>query len=127
MERISGHPALTPKERRLANEYRLWIRVITISDLVPPGRNEIPYERLTGQWRADTPAKMTWPNLPQPTKEHCAAFRRCIRHVLCTKVNPYRRNQPYPLDESLGQWFPRERNTLYDCYATDDGYIWRDG
>ena len=78
LKMMCGARALTKREIRLANEFRLWARITTISDIAEEWGKEIPWERLNGDWRAEPLPHMTWPNLPHPTKAHTAAFRRCL-------------------------------------------------
>ena len=118
MENIAACHKLTPKERRLANEFRLYIKVTCISCLASLDGRGIPYDRLTGRWRADPIPEMRWPDLPQPTPEHAAAFRRCPRHTFCTKASPWQRAGQYTLDDRLGAWFVRPRLCLFTCYAS---------
>ena len=50
MEHICGCKILRPrKERILVNEYRLWMRVTCISELVTPDGSSIPIDRLFGE------------------------------------------------------------------------------
>ena len=72
MEHIAACHRLTPKERRLANEFCLYIRVTCISCLASLDGRGIPYDHLTGGWRADPIPEMRWPDLPQPTPGHCS-------------------------------------------------------
>ena len=126
MENISACHKLTPKERRLANEFRLYIRVTCISCLGSLDGRGIPYDRLTGSWRADPIPEMRWPDLPQPTPGHVAAFRRCLRHTFCTTTSPWQRAGQYNLDDRLGAWFIRPRLCLFNCYVSPQTIHWRD-
>ena len=125
MEPIAASKTIKRIERKLANECRLWLRVPCLSDLTTANGVGIPFERLSGRWRARKLPNMTWPDLPQPTKKHWAAFRKCLRHTCCTKVSPYRQGF-YLLDEPLGQWFVRPRTSLHECYTSREGIFWRD-
>ena len=69
---------------------------------------------------------MRWPDLPQPTPAHAAAFRRCLRHTLCTTTSPWQQAGQYSLDKKLGAWFIRPRLCLHTCYASHQAIYWQD-
>ena len=78
MERIVASKHLMPREKQLANEFRLFIRVTCISCLATNDGKGIPFDRLTGHWRAPALPSKKWLDLPEPTKAHAAVFRRCL-------------------------------------------------
>ena len=78
------------------------------------------------EWRATASPNRQWPNLPKPTKDHAAAFRKCIRKTICTTSSPYKRNGPYELDNHLGRWHICERTIQHTCYISATGIHWRD-
>ena len=125
MEPITASKTIRRIERKLANECRMWLRVLCLSDLTTANGIGIPWERLTGRWRVRKLPNMTWPELPQPIIKHCAAIRKCLRHTCCTKVSPYRRGF-YLLDDPIGQWFIRQRTSLHECCTSREGTFWRD-
>ena len=88
MEVIADSKGLTPKEKQLANEMRIWLRVICILDLADVEGVSIAWNRLTGKWRGISAGNWVWPNQPTPSHEHWSAFRRCLRYTFCTSVSP---------------------------------------
>ena len=68
----------------VANNCRLWLRVITISDLADISGRTIPFDRLNGKWRANVDNNRSFPICPTPLAKYFAIFRRLIRHAFCT-------------------------------------------
>ena len=48
LEMMCGARSLTKRDIKLANEFRLWARITTISDIAEEWGTEIPWERLNG-------------------------------------------------------------------------------
>ena len=74
MELIAANTTLSPNDKLLASECRLWLRVITISDIADVDGQSIQIRQLKGFWRAILPPDILWPQLPTPSKRHWSAF-----------------------------------------------------
>jgi len=83
MELFAGHTPpnrryastyLTPKEKRRANEFRMSLGIICVSDLATLDGKYIPLDRLSGSWRAlpSDQVKLIFPNLPPQSKKNLA-------------------------------------------------------
>ena len=53
MDNFAACAHITVFELLCANEARLWLQVICISDLADISGSRIPWDRLNGEWRAD--------------------------------------------------------------------------
>jgi hypothetical protein len=128
LEEFTKEETIKPTGRRLANEFRLWLRVTWISDLADVNGKEIPIERIRNgsDWRA-TPVKgYNWPNTVEPTDKHRAAFRKCLRYTFCPNGDPHTRTKDYPLQQPLGEWYPVPRMIQFTAYRTKDSIYYRD-
>ncbi|KAL7532798.1 hypothetical protein ACHAXR_004901 [Thalassiosira sp. AJA248-18] len=106
MEVFAACTKIKPKERILVNEFRIWLKVICISDLAD----------LDGEWQAIPAPQYKWPNQPIPSDAYSASFRRCLRLIFCTTASPQQQRGRYHLDEPLGRWFAHPRHVLHTCY-----------
>ncbi len=117
-------PAITTTALRQANTVRLYLRVLTISDLADTTGHFIPDNALTGEWQAGS--DIHWPYQVEPPAAFWATFRRCLRRTFCTSTSPH---QPISagmdLDTPLGPWLPVPRHTWFDVYRTQDKVYWR--
>ena len=120
MEEFLSLP-ITPRLLLLANECRIWLRVITIAELANIDGRTIDIARLCGQWRAKS--SLNWPNQPPPSGDHWAAFRKCIRMRYCSTASAWQRNGKYLLDHPLGMWIPAVRHIQHTFHKTQDGII----
>ena len=68
MERFSLIEGITTGELTMANEVRIYLRVITIADLTHPNGKYIPDEMLDGAWQSGS--DLRWPEQPLPPKQH---------------------------------------------------------
>ena len=73
MENFAACTCITALELERANETRIWLRVICISDLADISGRRIPWERLNGGWRANPCPDISWPQTIEPSKKHWAA------------------------------------------------------
>ena len=78
--------ASRPKKDRI-NEVRIYLRVITIVDLVFETGTYIPGKMLCGEWRAGSDLK--WSKATRPGKKAWAEFRKYTRAALSLGTNPY--------------------------------------
>ena len=125
MERFVNCPGITKAMLRKANNVRLYLRVITITDLTTPAGDAIANGMLTGSWQSGS--DLEWPHQECPPKKHWAAFRKCLRMTFCQLV---RRNQPayfsMILNEPLGKWYPVRRYAWWPTYKANDSVIYRE-
>jgi hypothetical protein len=128
MEELAQSSDLTRQTLELANEFRLWLRVIFISELADVDGKAIPAYRITNdsEWRADPEEGIIWPNTVEPTNAHQVAFRKCLRAVFCTNTSPRGRVTDYNLDLKLGKWHPVRRNIKFDAYRSKSTVYVRD-
>lgn len=124
MDYFTRIPGITTTDLRKANAVRLYMRVLTISDLVDPTGRFIPDDMLTGEWQAGS--DIYWPHQVNPPAAFWATFRRCLRQSFCTGTSPH---QPVTagmdLDTPLGLWLPVPRHTWFDVCRTRDNVYWR--
>ena len=117
-------PGITTAELRKANAVRLYMRVLTISDLADPTGHFIPDGMLTGEWQAGS--DIYWPYQVNPPANFWAVFRRCLRQTFCTGTSPHQPiHSGMDLDTPLGLWLPVPRHTWYDVCRTRDNVYWR--
>ncbi len=117
-------PGITTSELRKANAVRLYMRVLTISDLADPTGRFIPDGMLTGAWQAGS--DIYWPYQTNPPESFWAVFRQCLRQSLCTGTSPHQNiHTGMDLDAPLGFWLPVPRHTWFDVCRTRDRVYWR--
>jgi hypothetical protein len=128
MEVFAQESDLTVRTLELANEYRIWMRVIFLSELADVDGKFIPAERLRSEseWRATPERGIIWPNTVEPQDVHRIAFRKCLRATLCTGVSPFGRVMDYKLDYNLGKWYAVRRHIQFDAYRSESGVYVRD-
>jgi hypothetical protein len=119
---------LSLRTLELVNEYRIWMRVIFVSELADVDGKFIPAERLQSEseWRAVPEQGIMWPNTVEPGDVHRIAFRKCLRATLCTGMSPFGRVMDYKLDISLGKWYPVRRHIQFDAYRSKTEVYVRD-
>jgi hypothetical protein len=90
MEEFAQNSDLTKRTLELANEFRIWLRVIFISEIAEVDGKTIPDYRITNdsEWRAEPEDGIVWPNTVEPTNAHRVAFRKCLRAAFCTSMAP---------------------------------------
>ena len=57
---------------RIANEVRMWLRVITVAELADVDGTCISPEKLDGGWRNSS--THLWPNIPRPSEKDVQFF-----------------------------------------------------
>lgn len=118
MGRISSLSWMTLRKLYKVNACRLYMQVVTISDLVNESETHIPDNMLEGEeWQAGS--DLLWPRQESPPKSWWALFRQCLRlrRVYATSTNP--RQPPLysmKLDYPLGRWRDVPRSTWYTHY-----------
>ena len=84
MELFLQIAGITTKQLEKLNAVRLYLQVITISDLVDPTGAYIPAGALQGEWQAGS--DLLWPDQPSPAKVWWALFRKCLRMTVCRRA-----------------------------------------
>jgi hypothetical protein len=127
MERFASNPDITLTMLVYANEYRIWMRVISIAQLASVDGTYIPIDRIrnNSEWRAQSEG-LTWPNVRDPTNKHRAAFRKCLRMEFCSNAPQSCMTVDYQLDYSLGKWYPVQRYIQYEAYRSKSHVYLRD-
>ena len=116
MKSFAGIEGITIPKLEKANYCRLYLRIITISDLADERGASIPGDRMDGKWRADS--DLEWPLLPCPPANYWATFRWCIRKAFVTLRRPGRLNKKVLLDKPLGSWKDTDRHIQHQYYRT---------
>ena len=109
---------VSPEKLRMANEVRMWLRVITIAELADESGKSISPAKLNGTWRADS--TLDWPDMPEPTEKMWDAFRFLLRKTFCTKPKRVLKTKRMMLDEPLGKWIDTERHIQHEMYRTEN-------
>jgi hypothetical protein len=103
MERFASNPNITPVMLIYANEFRIWMRIISLAQL--SSMEGIDRIRNNSEWRAQSEG-INWPNVREPTNKHRAAFRKCLRLEFCSNAPQSCMTVDYQLDYPLGKWYP---------------------
>ena len=83
MDRFSQVKGATKHKLRIANECRIFLRVITIAELADINGRFISPDRLDGTWQAKS--NLRWPTQCKPTKKMWDVFRWFLRKSFCQK------------------------------------------
>jgi hypothetical protein len=124
MEAFTSIPGISRAILRRTNAVRVYLRVVTLADLVDTSGTYIPADLLNGKWQAGSDLK--WPYQPNPPQTFWRAFRYCLRTAFCSKITGHiRAHHSLQLDKQLGTWLPVQRNTWFSMYRTQDSLVWR--
>ena len=116
--KIPKQPGTSNGRLRIANEVRIWLRVITIADRVNVGGTCIPRDRLDGSWR--NCSSLNWPELPTPSKKMLDTFHWYLRKSCCTTPLRQRKDKNMPLDNRLGHWNCVGNHSIYEYVRTKE-------
>ena len=94
---------------RIANEVRMWLRVITVAELVDADGACISPEKLDRRWQNDS--TLLWPNSPKPSEKMFKIFLLYVRKSLCSNVTRHVRSERLTLDRRLGAWHQVHRHS----------------
>ena len=83
MEDIAKLPGIRKKDIIKSNNVRLYLRVITISDMTTVDGKAIDADCFSGTWRADS--SLRWPEQPCPPQSAFNTFRTLIKRAFCTR------------------------------------------
>jgi hypothetical protein len=115
MEALTNLPDVTTGELIAANNWRMYLRVITLSDIVTLDGRMIDKGLIDGSTRTDS--QLRWPMQPKPTARMLDTFRRLLKRAFSTNRHlPSRQN--ISLATPLGEWLPVERHIKYMMYRT---------
>lgn len=118
MERFSQVPGATEYKLRMANECRLFLRVITIAELANVDGRFISPDRLDGSWQAQS--TLRWPTQCKPSKKMWENFRWFLRKSFCQLPRIVQRSHQMPLDVPLGQWIKAPRHVHFQFYRSQE-------
>jgi hypothetical protein len=115
MDALTNLADVTTRELIAANNCRMYLRVITLSDIVTLDGRTIDKGLIDGSTRADS--QLRWPMQPKPTPLMLDTFRRLLRRAFSNNCClPTRHN--IPLAIPLGEWLLVERHIKYTMYRT---------
>ena len=115
MDALSNLADVTTGELTAANNCRMYLRVITLSDIVTLDGRMIDKELIAGSTRAES--QLRWPMQPKPTLRMLDTFRRLLKRAFSTDRRLSTRYN-IPLTIPLGEWLPVERHIKYTTYRT---------
>ena len=107
-----------------ANWCRLYLQIITISDLADEKGREIPGDRMDRKWQADS--SLIWPTIPRPPANYWEAFCWYMYRAFTT-TPPQRLAQRATLRTTLGKWIPAVRHIRHPYYQTATEAFRRNG
>jgi hypothetical protein len=115
MEALTNLSDVTTGELIAANNCRMYLRVITLSDIATLDGRMIDKGLIDGSTR--TESRLRWPMQPKPTVRMLDTFRRLLKRAFSTNRRlPSRQN--ISLATPLGEWLPVERHIKYMMYRT---------
>lgn len=114
MEQIVSLPQIKKRQMEHANQVRMWLRVITITELAALCGTETPPDRFNGKWRAKL--MLSWPRQPPPTREMFDVFRVLIKRAFCNGDMKAQKAHAVLLDVKLGDWYQTTRHVQYNEY-----------
>ncbi len=124
MDRFLTIPGITTAQLYQANSVRIYLRILTMSDLAEPSGKFIPDSLLTGEWQGGS--DLYWPHQILPPKKHWATFRACLQKSFCSE---HTFSQPahygMDLDTPLGKWYPVKRHSWFNVYKSPTTLFWR--
>ena len=103
---------------RQVNGVRIWLRVVTITELADPDEACISPVNFTGDWRNDS--TLTWPNQPFPTEKMFETFYHYARKGFCRNAKRHIRKERLTLDQRLGPWHRQVRHSRNEWYRTHE-------
>jgi hypothetical protein len=109
-------PGITKGILKSANYVRLYLRVITVSDLTNIQGTHTPANRFNGGWRCSS--SLHWPDIPKPPRKLFALFRSLIRKAVAGRTSSLHMAAPLCLTSTLGSWPPTTRHTKYEFFRT---------
>jgi hypothetical protein len=104
------------------NAVRMYMRVITVADLTDLSGTVVSYDKLTGDFRADS--ELEWPNQPKPPSTWFKLFRKFFRQTFCWNMPPGS-DGDFELDDPLGDWYDVPRHIRWPCYRSKDAIYYR--
>ena len=106
---------ITTRQLREIDDVRLFLQIITISNLANLNGTHIDFELISGKWRATS--NLLWPRQCAPTAKQWATFQWTLRKTFCvSSAKSSQKGRPFALITPLGDWLPRPRHVQYDAY-----------
>ena len=94
-------------DRRVVNRCRLYLKVLTLAEIVSGDGKEILHSSWTGEITTDSLRDYVWPHQGRPTEREWTIWRRCLSKAFCS------RNRL--LQRPLGKWtIPSSTGWLFD-------------
>ena len=125
MERFADIQRMTTGDLQKVNAVRLYLRVITITDLAHPSRGYIPDGMLTRHWQAG--ATFEWQHQPYPRRLSWALFRKYLWLTFLQMAPACQRaNYSMKLNTILGKYYPVVRNTWFLSYNAEEELFYQD-
>ena len=102
----------------MANEVRMWLKVITVAELADKNGRGISPDKLNGTWRVNS--NLNWPGMPKSTEKLWDIFRFLMRKTICTKPKRVPKTNKMMLDKPLGRGMKTERHIHHKMYRTKE-------
>ena len=119
MKKITRLKGITKGKLRQVNTVRLWLRVVTATDMANKAGTNIMDTMTSGQWRAGTHLK--WSKEYCPKRNYRSIFKRYMIRAFSSQTPP---NKPahygLELKTKLKKWLNVQRNTWFDWYRSKD-------
>ena len=116
MSAFMSIPGITKSILQSANYVRLYLRVITLSDLTNIQGTHIPSAHLNGEWRCSS--NLHWPDIPKPPRKLFALFRSLLCKATAQRTRSLHMTTPLYLDKALGGWVSAQRHVKHTMYRT---------
>lgn len=117
MEIFLSDSKLTKKQLEIINYVRLYLRVITLSEISNDKGTIIQGDRFTGKWRANS--SLHWPDVPRPPPSAFSLFRAKLKSLVGTSSSGSRKHNAIFLQQPLGTWLDAPRHIRHMAYRTD--------
>ena len=120
---------ITAGQLKRINDTRIFLWVITITNLANLDGTQIDFEQIDKKWRA--PSNLLWPQQCALTKDQWNTFQWALRKTFYVKGRGSTRGSLFPLRTPLGDWLQRPRHVQYNAnrnglsiyhYENNEGY-----
>ena len=116
-------PGITRKKLERANYWRIYLRIITVSDIADEIGKIVPSGRLYGQWQAHS--TLNWPDIPKPDRKCMNDFNWCFRKSFLHNSNVRNNRKQQQLTIPLGPWLGNNCHILYEYSMTESAAFQR--
>ena len=111
---------LTPDTLRKLNAVRIYMRVITLSDIVLEDGATIGHTTCSTRGEFIAGSDLHWPPISKPPKKWFALFRKHVKETFCYSMGRVHHTSSLDLNRPLGKWYPVPRHTWFDSYRGED-------